>query len=153
MTQPSNEYTPQLINTKQLMDQYWPAVAPLLDKFVRKVTPNEQTLGTMYDAILSGQSYLWVIKADTVDGPDVKLAMTVEVVQYPLYTALRINALSGRDLVQCANKYWEFMKGWAYMIGFRAFEAHVPPALERLLRRYGFNRTKSCIHVRLPLVG
>lgn len=153
MTQPNSNYEPMLVNTRELMDQYWPAVSVLFQRFVDKVTPDEQSVDTMYTAILNGQSYLWVVKADTVDGPDVKLAWTVEVVQYPKYAALRVNALSGQDLVVYADKYWEFFKGWAYMIGIRAFEASVPPGLERLLGRFGFNRTKSCIHVKMPLTG
>lgn len=153
MTPHNNEYSPLLVNSQQQMEQYWPATSVLLQDFINKVTPGEQTIESMYNAILTGQSFLWIVKADTVDGPDVKLALTVEVVNYPKYSALRINALAGRELMVCAKKYWEFMQGWAYMIGVRAFEASVPPGLERLVGKLGLLRTKSCIHVRMPLLG
>lgn len=155
MTQTTQNKTfePLLIGTVEQLNQYWNAVIPLLQKYINRCVSDEESLENIYTSVAEGRAFMFVVKADTVDGPEVDLVLVLELVQYSKYSAMEIKVLSGRNLMLYAKKYWDYVCGWAYMSGVRALEGHVPPALERLVGQLGLTRTQSCIQVRMPLVG
>ena len=82
--------------------------------------------------------------------PSVRLALVVEIVNYPRLAAMNIIAMTGKDLGPFMDRFWKRFCGWAYMNGIRAIEGHVSPAMERLLSKYKFKPVYS--HVRLDLL-
>lgn len=105
----------------------------------------------VYQAVLAGKAHIWAVVAELEEGPDVKFTMAVEVVDYPKLTALNILAIGGEELLLFHNKFWGAFKGWAFMTGIRAIEGYVSESMERIVKRFGFERTS--IHVRLSLTG
>jgi hypothetical protein len=95
--------------------------------------------------------FLFAVARETVDGPDVDLAILLEPAIYPTKNAMNIVIVAGKNLGHYYNKYWKFLCGWAYLNGAKEFEAYVSPAMERILKRYDFERT--CVHVRMPITS
>lgn len=142
----NNEYEPLLLSTQELLNRHWPIVEPML-----KECEGDYTTGDMYAALLRGEMFILVIARETIDGPDVALAVLMQPLVYPRRTAMNIVAVTGRDLRKWMRKYWDFFYAWAFMNGARAIESPVSPAVERLLGGFGFKRT--AIYVSTPLTG
>lgn len=144
-------YEPLLVCDEETLGKYWPYAGPLLQKCVDKVGGDVMDLGDMYNAILSGRAFLFIAKADTVEGPDVKMAVLLEACVYPKLHSMNIVALGGNELMLMHDKFWKALCGWMYMNGARAVEGLVSPAMERIVSKFGF--TKTAVHVRMQLTG
>lgn len=144
-------YDPQILFTKDMVDAYWPYIFPMLDRCVQRTAHGTMETNDIYHAAIAGKVFLFVVKADTPDGPAVKLVLALEPSEYPRLLAYNIFAVGGNELLLCHDKYWKHLCGWAYMVGARAIEANVSPAMERIVSRFGFKRTH--IQVRYDLKG
>jgi hypothetical protein len=142
----NNEYEPLLLSTQELLNRHWPIVEPMLRK-----CEGDYNTEDMFAALLRGEMFIFVIAKETIDGPDVALAVLMQPLVYPRRTAMNIVAVAGKDLRKWMRKYWGFLYAWAFMNGARAIESPVPPAVERLLGGFGFKRT--AIYVSTPLTG
>lgn len=144
-------YEPLILSTVELLDQHWPACEPLLRRCTERADFDEMDPVDIYNAVRQGAAYIFVVKKDTVDGPDVKLVLAVEVVKYPKMSTFNILALGGEDLMLCHDKFWKAFCGWAYMSGVRAIEGRVSEAIEKMIQPIGFKR--AFVQVRFPLSG
>lgn len=140
-------YNPQLLGSQELINRYWPQVALILRTCVNDEAPGLSDLERIHSDLHAGQKQLFVVHNDM----DVKLAIVTEVNEYADMAALSIVALGGEQLELFKSKYWSAFKGWAYMNGIRTIEADVSPAMERIVKPYGFER--ESIRVRMPLTG
>ena len=142
-------YEPLLLATKEQFDLYWGQCVPLLDKVIDKAMHGELTTEDIYNSAIQGQSYVFVLKGNDIELPDVKLVLVMELVNYPRLPALNVIAIGGTNLKQFFEKYWESVTGWAYMNGVRAIESSVSPAMARIISRFGFKHTYA--HMRINL--
>ena len=62
---------------------------------------------------------------------------------------MNIAALGGRELDLLTSKFWEHVCSWAYMNGVRTMQASASPAMARILKRYGFNKTYEMVRLDL----
>lgn len=144
-----SRYEPLLLTTKEQFDRYWPHTKKLVDRCLRRATYGEFNVEDVYQLALSQRAFVFIVKNDEGIQPDVKLAVVVEVVNYPHLSALNILALAGSKLDVFYEKFWNKFCGWAYMNGARAIEGLVTPAMRRVISKYGFKQTY--IHMRLDL--
>lgn len=146
---PVDDYDALLLSTKEHFDKYWPAAKPLIEKCIKKSMHGEITIDDIYNLALQGKFYVFIAKCDKTMVPSVRLALVLEIVNYPRLPALNILALGGTDLQPLYEKFWKKLCGWAYMNGVRAIEGWVSPAMERVISRYGFKHVYT--HMRLNL--
>lgn len=146
-----SDYEPLLVSSEQLLSRYWPVAAPMLDAYFQQHFNGEETLESVYAAITSGKMFMFVVKKDYVEGPDVALVLLLEAVQLPSSSGISVKHMVGRNLSLYAGKYWEYLCGWAYMVGARFIEADVTERLEPVVAKLGFSRTPSPIHVKMSL--
>ena len=146
------EYQPLLLATPAHVEAYWPWVRPLLNRCVKETMHGELEVDDIKALALVGKAHIFVLTNDrTATNPerDVRLALAVEVVQYPRLPAMNVLAIGGADLAMFHKKFWQQFCGWAYMNGIRAIDGWVGPAMRRMLARYGFKQVYS--HIRLEL--
>jgi hypothetical protein len=149
---PLTEFQPLLITTPAQLDAFWPLARPLLDRCVKETMHGELEIDDIRALILTQQAFLFVLTNDrtgTNPDVDVRLALAVEIVQYPRLPTLNVLAIGGTDLSLFHNKFWKQFCGWAYMNGVRAVDGWVGPAMKRILTRFGFKQVYS--HMRLEL--
>lgn len=147
---PVDEFEPLLLATKEHFDMYWPATKPLLEKCIKRAMHGEMTIDDLYNAALAGKMYIFVFKNDKTITKSVKLALALEIVNYPRIPAMNVVSLGGNDLDALHGKFWKMICGWAYMNGVRVIEGLVSPAMERVISRYGFKPVYT--HMRLDLM-
>lgn len=148
----TDEYEPLLLGTPQLVDAYWPYVAPLFERVVRKAAHGEYTADDIGFMARSGKVFIFALVNDKhTPQPErkVMLALAVEVVNYPRLPALNILAVGGSGLSLYYKKYWKLFTGWAYMNGARAIEGWVSPAMRRTSEAMGFKAVYT--HMRYDL--
>lgn len=146
------EYQPLLITTQQQVDAFWPLAKPLLDRCVKETMHGELETEDIRALISIQKAFLFVLTNDrtgTNPDRDVRLALAVEIIQYPRLPTLNVLAIGGTDLSLFHKKFWEQFCGWAYMNGVRAIDGWVGPAMKRVLTRFGFKQVYS--HMRLEL--
>jgi hypothetical protein len=146
---PLSDFEPLLLSTKEHFDLYWPATKPLLERCVKRAMHGEMSIDDIHNAALAGKMYIFVVKCDKTITKSVKLALVLEVVQYPKLAAMNIVALGGNDLDALHAKYWKLLCGWAYMNSVRVIEGWVSPAMERVISQYGFKPVYT--HMRFEL--
>lgn len=144
-----SDFEPLILGSRQLIDEYWIPTAPVLEKCIKSTMEGEQTIEHLYHQLVGGEAAMIVLKRETEDGPEVKLAVVVRPMIYKTLSALEIIAVGGSELDAAHEKFWETFRGWAYLNGARAIECHVSPAMERIIKKYGFERT--AIHMRMPI--
>jgi hypothetical protein len=137
---PLDEYEPLLLSTPEHFERYWPMVRPLIDKCVSRAMHGEITTDDVRILAQQQQLYIFIVKCDRTIIPSVKLAIVLEVVNYPRLAAMSILAMAGSDLGYFQRKYWKKLCGWAYMNGVRVMEGWVAPGMERMVTRYKFKR-------------
>ena len=91
----ATKYEPQLLSTKEQIDKYWDKCVPLLQKCIDRMD-GELLVEDIYAQAMAGKSFIIVVKNDYEDY--VKLALVLELVYYPRYTAMNVLALGGEDL-------------------------------------------------------
>jgi hypothetical protein len=131
-------FEPLLLATVELLDMYWLALLPALQRVVDEAMRGEMTTNDIYTAIKAGRMYGIIAKNDDGEEPEVALVVISEIVAYPQYTVLNIVALGGRELDLFKSKFWEHMCSWAFMNGVRTMQASVSPAMARILKGFGF---------------
>jgi hypothetical protein len=146
---PVADYDALLLSTQEQFDKYWPATKPLVEKCIKRSMHGEITIDDIYALATQGKMYVFIVKSDKGIRPDVKLALVLEIVNYPRLPAINILALGGSDLDPLYDKFWKKLCGWAYMNGIRAIEGWVSPAMERVITRYGFKHVYT--HMRFDL--
>jgi hypothetical protein len=146
---PLDDYSPLLLSTKEQFDKYWTYTKPLVEKCIKRSMHGEITADDVYNLALQGKLYVFVVKCDKGIIPSVKLALVLEIVNYPRLAAMNILALGGEHLQEFYDRYWKRLCGWAYMNGIRSIEGWVSPAMERVISRYGFQPVYT--HMRLDL--
>ena len=107
------KYEPQLLSTKELIDRYWGQCVPLFQKCIDKQMDGELDIEDIYSKALKGEMFIIAVKNDSTEIPDVKLALALELVYYPKYTAMNVVALGGKDLKNMINMFWKHVCGWA----------------------------------------
>lgn len=146
---PLDEYDALLLSTKEQFDKYWLYTKPLVERCIKRSMHGEITVDDIYNLALQGKFYIFIVKCDKGLMPSVKLALVLELVNYPRLPAMNILALGGEDLNALYEKFWKRLCGWAYMNGVRAIEGWVSPAMERVISKYGFRTVYT--HMRLDL--
>lgn len=144
-----SDYEPLLLSTKEQVDTYWSEVKPLLDKCITRAAHGEYNTQDVYDLILQGKVFAFIVKSDKTIRKSVKLVIVLELTVYPRMTTMNIMALGGTDLEALHEKYWTSLCGWAYMNGVRVLEGLVSPAMQRVISKYGFKPVYT--HMRLDL--
>ncbi len=142
-------YEPLLLSSQDLVNTYWGATAPLLEKVVEESMHGEMTVQDMYDSVLAGRFYAFVLKNDEGESPDVAFVLILEINKYPQLNMMNIVALGGRQLDLLRSKYWSHICGWAYMNGARQLEALVSPNMERVLEEFGFKEVYKLVRLDL----
>lgn len=148
----TEQYEPLLLGTPQLLESYWPQVEPLLEKCVRRASHGEYAVQDIKALAFSGRAFVFILTNDKHDFTverNVKLALALEVVNYPRLPALNILAVGGSGLRMAYEKYWGLLRGWAYMSGARAIEGWVGPGMQRTTERMGFKPVYT--HMRYDL--
>lgn len=149
---PLGEFEPLLLSTPAMLEAYWPLALPLLSRVVKEAMHGEFEMSDLKALAQSGKVFIFVLtndKTGTNPEREVRLALAVEIVQYPRLPALNVLALGGTDLSLFHRKFWKQFCGWAYMNGVRAVEGWVSPAMQRVLTRFGFKQVYT--HMRLEL--
>jgi hypothetical protein len=136
-----DEYEPQLLSTKELLDRYWPYAKPLLERVVKEAMHGELGIEDIYKKVAAGEFFVFVFKCDKGIIPSVKLAIVLEVIKYPQMAAMNVVALGGEQLFVFHKRFWAMLTGWAYMNGIKVFECSVAPAMQRVIERFGFKKT------------
>ena len=131
-------FEPLMLSTVELLDTYWLALLPALQRVVDEAMHGELTTDDIYTAIKAGHMYGVVAKNDDGEEPEVALVMILETITYPQYVVLNIVALGGRELDLVKSKFWKHMCSWAFMNGVRTMQASVSPAMARILKGFGF---------------
>jgi hypothetical protein len=149
---PLKEFEPLLLSTPELLYNFWYLAYPLLERCVKEAMRGEMDIHDIEALARAGKAYIFVLTNDkTGTNPDreVRLALAVEVVQYPRLPALNVLALGGTELAMFHRKFWKQFCGWAYMNGVRAVDGWVSPGMQRMLTRFGFKQVYA--HMRLDL--
>ena len=146
-----SEYNPILLATQVDINRYWPYISELLGRCVDKTMRGEVSVSDIYHRALNGMCFIFVVAKDTTEGPDVRLAIVMEPAIYPELNAMNIVALAGDHLMAFHERYWKALCGWCFMNGARAIEGFVNPAMERIVNKFGFERTS--VHVRCAIDG
>jgi hypothetical protein len=144
-----SDYEPLLLSSKEQADEYWSEIKPLLDRCIDRATHGEFNTQDVYNLLLEGKVFIFIVKSDKTIRKSVKLVLVLELAVYPRLTAMNIMALGGTDLEALHEKYWDSLCGWAYMNGVRVIEGMVSPAMKRVISRYGFKPVYT--HMRLDL--
>ena len=134
------EYEPQLLSSKELLDRYWGQCVPLFEKCIEKQMDGELDEDDIYSRALKGQMFVIAVKNDSTELPDVKLALALELVYYPKYTAMNVVALGGKDLRNMIDMFWKHVCGWAKICGIKKMECSVNPAMQKILETVGFKQ-------------
>jgi hypothetical protein len=136
-----DEFEPVQLMTPHLLEAFWPLARPLLDRCVREAMHGEFEVDDLHRLALEGKVVIFVFTNDrTGTNPqrEVALAFAAEPVMYPRLPAINILAMGGKGFDVLQKKYWDYVKGWAFMNGARAIEAWVSPAMQRVLSRWGY---------------
>ena len=133
-------YEVQLLSTKEMYDKYLAQCVPLFQECIDRAMHGEMTVEDIYTKALKGEVFVIVAKDDTPEVPDVKLAIAMELVYYPQFTAMNVLALGGRDLRHMIKRFWTQVCGWAQVCGVKQIECLVAPAMEKILTAQGFER-------------
>lgn len=144
-----DKFEPVLLSTKELLDKYWGATKPLLERVVKEAMHGELDVEDIYRKTVAGEFFIFVFKYDGGITPSVKLALVLEVIKYPKLTTMNVVALGGEQLSVFHKKFWGMLTGWAYMNSIRVFECSVAPAMQRVIERFGFKKTYA--HMRYDL--
>lgn len=142
-----DDFEPLLLATETHFSQYWPVVKPLLERCVKRAMRGEMTVDDIYAAARQGRMYVFVVKSDKALMASVKLALVLELVNYPRLPTMNIVAIGGSELSVMHKRFWKSLCGWAYMNGVRAIECRVSPAMMRVIVRYGFKETYTHMRV------
>tara|TARA_R100000995_G_C3459340_1_gene112264 strand:+ start:222 stop:698 length:477 start_codon:yes stop_codon:yes gene_type:complete len=143
--QEHKQYNAQLLSTKELLDRYWGGCIPLFQECIDKAMHGEMTVEDIYERGLKGQLFIIVAKNDDDEVPDIQLAIALELVYYPRFTAMNVLALGGKNLRHNMKKFWKQVCGWAQICGVSQIECLVAPAMEKILQAQGFERKYSLL--------
>lgn len=140
----SDKYEPLLLSMPAALEAFWPLAAPLLERAIKKAVNGEFTLEHLHTQAVAGKVSVFVMTNDKagvrpVEERKVKLAMVVEVINYPTLPVLNIVILGGSGLRQFWKQFWGTFSGWAYMNGIRAVEGWVSPSMQRVTSSMGFS--------------
>tara|TARA_R110002012_G_scaffold311657_1_gene521311 strand:- start:527 stop:1000 length:474 start_codon:yes stop_codon:yes gene_type:complete len=139
------QYNTQLLSTKELYDKYWGQCIPLFQDCIDKAMHGEMTVEDIYTRAIAGQLYIIVAKNDDTEIPDVKIAIALELIYYPQFTAMNVVALGGKDLRHMMKKFWSKVCAWSQVCGVTQMECLVAPAMEKILQAQGFERKYSLL--------
>jgi len=103
---PLDEFDALLLSTKEQFDKYWSTAKPLIEKCIKRSMHGELTADDVYTMALQQKVYVFVVKCDKGIMPAVKLALVLEIVNYPRLPAMNILALGGEELDALYEKYW-----------------------------------------------
>lgn len=134
------QYNTQLLSTKEMYDKYWGQCVPLFQECIDKAMHGEMTVEDIYTRALKGQLYIIIAKNDDTEVPDVKMAIALELIYYPQFTAMNVVGLGGTDLRYMMKKFWLKVCAWAQVCGVTKMECLVSPAMEKILQAQGFER-------------
>ena len=139
------EFEPLLITTREQLDQYWPQMAYWLEPCVAKMN-GEVVLQDLYDSVRDARTAAIIAKCDR----DGAFVLILEGKAYPRLHCISVIAIGGRQMDLLKSKFWKHVCSWAFMSGASKLEAQaVSPAVERILRRYGFNTVYTTMRLDL----
>ena len=144
-----DEFEPLLITTQEQLDQYWPQMAYWLEPCVAKMN-GEVVLQDLYDSVKAGRTASIIAKCDKDGVSEVAFVLILEGKSYPRLHCISVIAIGGRQMDVLKSKFWKHVCSWAFMSGASKLEAQaVSPAVERILRRYGFNTVYTTMRLDL----
>lgn len=142
---------PLMLSTQQLVMAYWSQVEPLLAS-----APIAEELSTteILQGVITGQYIIFVVApevdATPMTGAEVELVLLLSRPTSETFPVITILTVAGKDLKKNATEFWEFFKGWCFIIGARAIDAYVPERMvDYLEQKLGLK--KETVHVRLRL--
>lgn len=137
------KFSPAFLSTKELILSHWGIIEPMI---AGAPVMTDYTPDAILHSALNGEMFVFVVKRDTEEGPDIELVVILAPMITPKLASAVIVTVAGKNLMKNAAKYWGFLKGWMYMNGMRAVDAYVPGKLETVLKRLNFKR--ESVHVR-----
>ena len=135
-----DDYDILLLSNSTLIEKYWDALCPLLQRSLDKDTDGELTVDDIkHQALQMVRMFVIVIKSDVLDSPSVKGVFVLQLATYSQFCTMNVVALAGSNLKLLMSRYWGAVCGWVYMLGIRRIECLVSPAMERILQGSGFH--------------
>jgi hypothetical protein len=128
---------------KEEIATHWPFLEPMIARSVAK-SKGTVTTEVIYKALCQGEI---VCFGTAIDG-EPEAIIVVQATRYETYTAGRILACAGKNLKD-AMQFWHIVEGWAHDMEAVEMEAWCRPAVERLLRRYGWRHKFSIVSLDL----
>lgn len=141
------ETKPVLLSTPQMIEAYWPQVAPLIAAApVAEEFPPE----VIKQLVHMGKMFCFVFTTDDVDGPTVHFTLIGAATPSDTYPVVNVICVAGKNIKGHINQHWDHFKGWCYMNGARAIDAYVPERMVKFTEKE-LGLKKESVHVRLRL--
>lgn len=132
------------LNTRDLVDAHWSAVAQLVDPVAQHAARGEFTTQDLAAMVEDGRAVAGLVS----EAGRPVLGIVFEFRHYPRTTTLNVMALGGHDLARVAGTFWPQFIAWAKESGVSHIEACTSPVMTRMLRGLGFEHAYDL--VRLP---
>lgn len=116
------------------VQENWAVVSKLLKPVVDKACHGEFTLDDLLRMALSSRIVIFMCSKKE----QAVLAAAFEFRTYPKKEAMNCLAVGGRLFDKTMRLFFGHIKAWAAQMGVDHIEASCSPAMERLLKRYGY---------------
>lgn len=132
----------------------WPVVKGRLHEAISDWAFGEFSLEDLFDNLIVGRSQLWIVNDAKLD---IKIVAISRILQYPRKKRLLIEMIVGGGVVESLHVL-EVVETWMRQFGATEIEAHVRPALARVLEhKAAFKRSRVVlfrepVHADLPEV-
>jgi len=137
----------EYLEGERLME-LWPQIEPLFARCCKEAAAGELDAQDILNLTIGKRCHVFA----EVDNEEVTVAIAVEMIAYPKFTAANVFALGGRGLVSAHSRWWVVFSEWLRASNVTAVDAWVSDAMRRILeRRFGFHKVYN--HMRLPLEG
>ena len=137
-----------LLSTVEIVDRYWDQCALLFAPCIHHMD-RELTIDDLHRKVLQGVVTVLIAKEETEKGPEVHMALAMEPIIYPGFTAMHCIVIGGRNMKDMASKYWRDIQGWMRVLGARKVQLLASSAVARLVKPFGFE--EKYILMRLDL--
>jgi len=131
--------------TPERLTELWTQVGPLFKRCCDEAAHGEIDAEDIRTLHALGRCFIFV---ELEDGA-VTIAMAVEFIPYPKFTAANVFALGGRGLMKAKSRWWEIVVAWLKANNVKAVDAWVSDGMMKYLSRLGFKKLYN--HTRLTL--
>jgi hypothetical protein len=134
--------------TQERLTELWPQIKPLFKRCCDEAARGELDEEDIRALHAAGDAVVFV-ELDTGTG-QVTIAIAMEFIHYPKYTAANVFALGGHGLASARTRFWPQITDWLKQNNIYHIDAWVSDSVMRMLKRMmGFNKIYN--HVRLDL--